>query len=58
MLCLRDDQARPTAARHHALLVDTIIELLDDPTLQVAMSAAANPSLPCSGMEALLNQRN
>ncbi len=54
LLCLRDDQARPIAARHPALPAATIVELVDDSDERVAEATAANPSLPLAAMQALL----
>jgi hypothetical protein len=54
MLCLRDHQARPVAARHPGLPAATIVQLLDDPDGRVAEAAAANPSLARPVMETLL----
>lgn len=55
MLCLRDHQARPVAARHPALPAATITALLEDPDYRVAEAAAANPSLPRPAMLTLLS---
>lgn len=52
-LCLRDERARPHAARNPNLPVETILELLGDWT--VAGAAAANPSLPERVMVELLS---
>jgi hypothetical protein len=54
LLGLRDTQVRSVAARHPALPVATIVELLDDADERVAESAAANASLPRPVMERLL----
>lgn len=55
--CLRDEQARPIAARHPNLPVGVLVDLLNDPDELVAEAAAANPSLPRSVMEHLLAGR-
>jgi hypothetical protein len=54
LLCLRDHQARPIAARHPALPAATVTALLVDADDRVTEAAAANPSLPRSAIERLL----
>ena len=45
LACLTDRQARPLAARHHALPPQAAAELINDEHWQVVEAAAANPSL-------------
>lgn len=57
LACLPDRQARPLAARHHALPPEVIIELLGDDDWRVVEGAAANPALPYSAMSELIPYR-
>jgi hypothetical protein len=54
LACLDDRQARPLAARHPALPLSAIVELLHDEDWQVVEAAAANPSLPLAAMRELI----
>ncbi|MER6156717.1 hypothetical protein ABT147_14405 [Streptomyces sp. NPDC001868] len=52
--CLADERARHLAAGHPALPPQVITDLLGDTDQQVAEAAAANPSLPLTTMEELV----
>jgi hypothetical protein len=54
--CLRDDRARPLAARHPGLPAVAVVALLESDDERVAEEAAANPALPLSVMAALLDE--
>ncbi|MGW6013046.1 hypothetical protein [Streptomyces sp. NPDC055210] len=57
LACLKDTQARPTAAAHPALPPQVITELLTDTDCQVAEAAASNPSLPTAVMADLTRRQ-
>ena len=55
LICLTDRQARPLAARHHALPPEAAAALINDEDWRVVEAAAANPSLPYAVMSRLVS---